>query len=59
MWNAGFDQWTGPLVIVIPGVQGRWEWMRPAVEALAAFDRVVSMELRASIWRSSRAPSTR
>ncbi|MGH9408948.1 MAG: alpha/beta fold hydrolase [Vicinamibacterales bacterium] len=46
MRNAGFDQGTGPPVIVIPGVQGRWEWMRPAVDALAARCRTVSYSLR-------------
>ena len=25
-----YDQGSGPPVIVVPGVQGRWEWMRPA-----------------------------
>ena len=29
-----FDQGTGPPLIVIPGVQGRWEWMRPALREL-------------------------
>ena len=28
------DEGTGPPVIVIPGIQGRWEWMRPALRAL-------------------------
>jgi pimeloyl-ACP methyl ester carboxylesterase len=29
-----FDAGTGPPLIVVPGVQGRWEWIRPALESL-------------------------
>jgi pimeloyl-ACP methyl ester carboxylesterase len=32
-------------VVVIPGIQGRWEWMRPGIEALAARCRVVTFSL--------------
>jgi pimeloyl-ACP methyl ester carboxylesterase len=32
-------------VALIPGIQGRWEWMSPAVEALTAGHRVVSWSL--------------
>ncbi len=31
--------------MLIPGLQGRWEWMRPAVDALARRHRVVSFSL--------------
>ena len=31
-----FDQGKGAPLIVIPGVQGRWEWMAPTVDALAS-----------------------
>ena len=31
--------------MLIPGLQGRWEWMRPAVEALAKHHRVISFSL--------------
>jgi pimeloyl-ACP methyl ester carboxylesterase len=40
-----FDQGSGPPIVVVPGVQGRWEWMEPGLEALAAFGRVVSVSL--------------
>ena len=40
-----FDQGSGPTIAVVPGVQGRWEWMEPGLEALAAFGRVVSVSL--------------
>ena len=31
--------------MLIPGLQGRWEWMRPAVEAMARRNRVLSFSL--------------
>jgi 3-oxoadipate enol-lactonase len=40
-----FDKGTGPPLVVIPGVQGRWEWMAPALEALAAQCRTISFSL--------------
>jgi pimeloyl-ACP methyl ester carboxylesterase len=36
---------SGPPVVVIPGIQGRWEWMRPGIEALARRCRVVTFSL--------------
>ena len=39
------DIGTGTPVVLIPGLQGRWEWMRPAVEALAKRHRVISFSL--------------
>lgn len=39
------DVGTGSPIVLIPGLQGRWEWMRPAVEALAKRHRVVSFSL--------------
>lgn len=35
-------------MIVIPGVQGRWEWMRPALEALATRCRAISYSLESA-----------
>jgi pimeloyl-ACP methyl ester carboxylesterase len=40
-----FDQGTGPPLIVIPGVQGRWEWIRPALEHLQTRCRTISYSL--------------
>lgn len=37
-----FDQGSGPALVVIPGMQGRWEWMTPALEALARHCRTIS-----------------
>jgi pimeloyl-ACP methyl ester carboxylesterase len=35
----------GTPVIVIPGIQGRWEWMIPAIDALANECRVITFSL--------------
>jgi 3-oxoadipate enol-lactonase len=35
----------GSPVLVVPGIQGRWEWMRPAIEALSASHRVLTFSL--------------
>ena len=35
----------GPTLVLVPGIQGRWEWMRPAVDALARHFRVVTFSL--------------
>lgn len=35
----------GPTLLLIPGIQGRWEWARPAVRELARRHRVVSYSL--------------
>lgn len=39
------DIGSGTPIVLIPGLQGRWEWMRPAVEALAKHHRVISFSL--------------
>lgn len=39
------DLGKGPPIVLIPGIQGRWEWMAPAVEALAARARAISYTL--------------
>jgi len=40
-----YDVGTDAPIVVIPGVQGRWEWMRPALRALAAHCRTISYSL--------------
>jgi pimeloyl-ACP methyl ester carboxylesterase len=37
---------SGPPLVLIPGLQGRWEYMRPAVEALSASFRVITFSLQ-------------
>jgi pimeloyl-ACP methyl ester carboxylesterase len=39
------DRGSGVPVVVIPGVQGRWEWMKPGIDALAQEGRVVTFSL--------------
>jgi len=39
------DRGSGVPVVVIPGVQGRWEWMKPAIESLAQRGRVITFSL--------------
>jgi 3-oxoadipate enol-lactonase len=40
-----FTAGRGPRLIVVPGVQGRWEWFRPALRALSTQCRVSSYSL--------------
>jgi len=39
------DVGSGPPIVIVPGIQGRWEWMKPAVDALAATCRVITFSL--------------
>lgn len=39
------DRGAGPPLVVVPGIQGRWEYMRPAIEALAESFRVLTFPL--------------
>src|SRR5262249_18162970 len=39
------DVGSGPPLVLIPGVQGRWEYVRPAVDALARSFRVLTFSL--------------
>jgi pimeloyl-ACP methyl ester carboxylesterase len=39
------DRGEGAPVVILPGIQGRWEWLMPTIEALAERCRVVSFSL--------------
>lgn len=39
------DTGTGSPIVLIPGIQGRWEWLTPTIEALAQRHRVLSFSL--------------
>jgi 3-oxoadipate enol-lactonase len=39
------EQGTGPALVLIPGLQGRWEYLRPAVDALSTAFRVITFPL--------------
>jgi pimeloyl-ACP methyl ester carboxylesterase len=38
-------QGDGPTLVLLPGIQGRWEYARPTVDALARYFRVVTFSL--------------
>lgn len=39
------DMGAGTPLVLIPGIQGRWEWMEPSVQALAREYRVITASL--------------
>jgi pimeloyl-ACP methyl ester carboxylesterase len=39
------DRGHGDPIVIIPGIQGRWEWMKPAIDALARRTRVITFSL--------------
>jgi len=39
------DRGDGPPLVLVPGLQGRWEYLRPAVDALASSFRVLTFPL--------------
>jgi len=39
------DVGSGPPLVLIPGIQGRYEWMKPAIQALAREFRVIAASL--------------
>jgi pimeloyl-ACP methyl ester carboxylesterase len=39
------DVGSGPPLVLIPGIQGRWEWMKPLVTALAGQRRIITDSL--------------
>jgi pimeloyl-ACP methyl ester carboxylesterase len=39
------DRGGGTPIVVVPGIQGRWEWMKPAIDALAQRCRVITFSL--------------
>ena len=39
------DRGSGTPIVVIPGIQGRWEWMKPGIDALAQHGRVITFSL--------------
>lgn len=40
------DRGNGPPIVVVPSLQGRWEYLAPAIDALAQTHRVISFSLR-------------
>ena len=48
------DLGSGVPVVMVPGIQGRWEWMKPAVDALAERCRVVTFSLATLLMTAQR-----
>ena len=49
-----FDRGEGPVLVVVQGVHGRWEWMKPALLQLARRCRTISYSLCGDIGSGSR-----
>jgi 3-oxoadipate enol-lactonase len=49
-----FDRGRGPTVVVVPGLHGRWEWMKPALRKLSEHCRVISYSLRGDFGSGER-----
>lgn len=49
-----FDRGSGPPLVVIPGLQGRWEWTRPTLVELARTCRTISYSLAGDIGSGRR-----
>lgn len=49
-----FDEGNGPPLIVIPGIQGRWEWLTPTLRALSHRCRTISYTLAGDLGSDSR-----
>ena len=52
------DRGSGPPLVLIPGLQGRWEYARPTVDALSAFFRVITVLARRRPGRRTAAAPT-
>jgi pimeloyl-ACP methyl ester carboxylesterase len=39
------DRGAGAPLVMVPGIQGRWEYMRPAIDQLTAYFRVITFPL--------------
>jgi pimeloyl-ACP methyl ester carboxylesterase len=45
MMNVYDSGGAGPPLVIIPGIQGRWEWMRPGARVLSRHYRVITFSL--------------
>ena len=52
--TAMFDQGSGPALVVVPGLQGRWEWMKPALRSSPQRCRAISYSLCGDIGSGER-----
>jgi pimeloyl-ACP methyl ester carboxylesterase len=49
-----FDRGEGPVLVVVQGLHGRWEWMKPALIELAACCRTISYSFCGDIGSAER-----
>ncbi len=49
-----FDRGQGPVLVVVQGLHGRWEWMKPALIELAGCCRTISYSLSGDIGSGER-----
>jgi len=49
-----FDRGKGPVIVVVQGLHGRWEWMKPALIQLAGCCRTISYSLCGDIGSGER-----
>jgi len=49
-----FDRGHGPVLVVVQGLHGRWEWMKPALVQLASCCRTISYSLSGDIGSGER-----
>ncbi|HEX9369248.1 MAG TPA: alpha/beta hydrolase [Vicinamibacterales bacterium] len=49
-----FDEGSGPPLVLVQPLQGRWEWMRPSLVALSKYARVISYTLCGDIGSGAR-----
>ncbi len=47
------DRGSGAPLVLVPGIQGRWEYLRPAIDALSRHFRVITFSLSGE-WGSGR-----
>ncbi len=40
-----YDRGTGAPLVIVPGIQGRWEYLRPTLDALAESFRVIGVQI--------------
>src|SRR5262249_22376585 len=48
------DRGSGHPLVIVPGIQGRWEWLKPTLDAVAASFRVITFSLADEFPRATR-----
>jgi len=56
--SSVFDHGAGKPLLVVPGLQGRWEWMKPALRQLSQHCRVISYSLSGDLGSGRRAKAS-